>query len=723
MNVKCLFFIFLNFNLSLFAQGAFCVEAQPFCSIDGISFPNTSLANLGNTISAENGPNYGCLFSQPFPACYFLQIENNGSIELLLIQNTEENGTGVGLDVDFIIYGPFDDPVSPCTAELTAANTVDCSFSPSDIETININNALEGDFYLVLITNFSQQQGFITVTQTGGNGMTDCSILDIGLGPDLTVCEGDNIILDGFEEMVTSYEWFFFDENISDFVLLPNEVSSELEVSNSGLYRLEIRNDEGGFDEDEINVTFIPNPTVQSPPQNLITCEVIDGQGDFNFFSNFELILGTLNPSEYTVKFYENLDDANNRNNELGLNYSSSSTTVFASIESVELVDCHEIVSFDITVNPIPLIAENNFIHKFCINNQVDNSFTMFSFDDDLKDSLFSFTNNRVDLLSIDEPLSVDQFNVTYHFTSLDAFFGMNPITGLQSVFNNQEFFIRVENSITNCFNTVSLQLMYEIYPELSVNNLNSIIECASTIDDDDRSVFDLTIHEANILSGNNSTTTEVLYYLNSDDYDNNIYIDRSLVSNYRNSTNPQTIIAALNDDSTFCNNRPFITFDLKVEALRQLTTFDDSVIQACVNADGSLQNDITIGEQLIPETGEQLFYDWTPDNIDANNDGFEDAVFNVTDISLVNEYSLVITSVNSQNGLTCSNVLEPYVFSFESVSTPPILEYEVLEESFSGSFTVIAIPVDFFGDISNLEFSINGGEFCKCTKYIELFT
>ncbi len=716
MKARCLLFFFLIFNLSLLAQGPFCAGengAQPFCSISGISFPNTNLTNTGQTIVAETGPDYGCLNTQPFPAWYFLQIENSGSIELLLVQNTNENGTGVGLDVDFIIYGPFEDPVTPCTSELTEANTVDCSFSSSDIEFININNALEGEFYLVLITNFSQQQGFITVTQTDGEGSTDCSILDIGLGPDITACEDELVVLDGFDEAASSYEWFLFDENISDFILIPNETSAELEVLNSGLYRLEIRNDEGDFDEDEINVTFIPNPTAQSSPQNLITCEVIDGEGDFNFFANSELILGTLNPLEYSVQFYANFDDATERNNELSLNYSSISTTIFARIESVELTDCHEIVSFDITVDPMPLITESDFTHKFCINNQVDNSFTLFSFNNELLDNLYDFNNNQVELLSFNEPLNIDQFDVSYHLTNTDAFFDLNPIIDSQTVFNNQELFIRVENIDTNCFNTASLRLIYEIYPELSVENLDPIIECSTIANNNnDISVFDLTIYEEDILSASSSNTAEVLYYLNSNDYDNNVNIDDDLISSFVNSTNPQTIIAAINDEESMCNDRPFITFDLQVEALRQLAAFDDSIIQACVNSDGSLQNVITIGEELIPEDGEQLIYDWTPDNLDLNNDGFEDAIFNVTDISLVNEYSLVITSVNSQNGITCSNESEPYVFNFEPLSTPIILDYEVLEDSFADSFTVRAIPVDFFGDILNLEFSINGGEF-----------
>lgn len=90
------------------AQGTVCADpmgitgADPFCSNVGIVFPNCNAANTDCTATAETGPNYGCLFDQPFPAWYYLQIENPGDMTFTIRQTQNEDGTGTFLDVDFI---------------------------------------------------------------------------------------------------------------------------------------------------------------------------------------------------------------------------------------------------------------------------------------------------------------------------------------------------------------------------------------------------------------------------------------------------------------------------------------------------------------------------------------------------------------------------------------------------------------------------------------------
>ncbi|MBI3519967.1 MAG: hypothetical protein HY062_11495, partial [Bacteroidetes bacterium] len=86
------------------------------------------------------------------------------------------NGTGSGIDVDFICYGPFSSPTGGC-GSLTAGNTVDCSYSTSASEVCTIPSAVAGQYYILLLTNYSNTSGYISFSQTGGTGSTDCSIL------------------------------------------------------------------------------------------------------------------------------------------------------------------------------------------------------------------------------------------------------------------------------------------------------------------------------------------------------------------------------------------------------------------------------------------------------------------------------------------------------------------------------------------------------------------
>ena len=98
------------------------------------------------------------------------------------------------VDIDFICWGPFADTITMCDS-LTAAYVEDCSYSPNPTETCDIINAVTGQFYVLLITNYSNQICNIDFSQTGGNGTTDCCILgdagDDNITPGYTACSSD----------------------------------------------------------------------------------------------------------------------------------------------------------------------------------------------------------------------------------------------------------------------------------------------------------------------------------------------------------------------------------------------------------------------------------------------------------------------------------------------------------------------------------------------------
>jgi hypothetical protein len=148
-----------------------CAAANSLCGALGVPFTNTHQA-----ISAEPGNNYGCLGSTPNPTWFYMQISNPGTLNLTIEQNTSIAFTGgVGLDVDYIVYGPFTNAVTPCSGSLTTANTVSCSFSASPIEHPVINT-LAGQYYLIMTTNYSNQAGFIRITaDSSSTAAINCS--------------------------------------------------------------------------------------------------------------------------------------------------------------------------------------------------------------------------------------------------------------------------------------------------------------------------------------------------------------------------------------------------------------------------------------------------------------------------------------------------------------------------------------------------------------------
>ena len=150
-----------------------CNTANSLCSALGVPFTNT---NQG--ILAETGNSYGCLGSQRNPTWFYLPISSAGNINLMIQQSTDITFTNTAgsLDVDYICYGPFTSPTTPCNGQLTADKIVSCSFSVSATEYPFIPNALPGQYYLIMTTNFSNRAGFIKISEMPTTvGAINCS--------------------------------------------------------------------------------------------------------------------------------------------------------------------------------------------------------------------------------------------------------------------------------------------------------------------------------------------------------------------------------------------------------------------------------------------------------------------------------------------------------------------------------------------------------------------
>lgn len=158
------------------AQNNLCSNPTPFCTGQTMQFP--AGVNAGQ---AQAGPNYGCLGSQPNPAWFYFQAATSGPMVITM---------AAANDIDFICWGPF--PSLNSCGNLTSATQVPgsgysnpssngCSYSGSATETLTIQNAVPGQYYIMLITNFSNQNQQITFQQQNSNvpgaGQTNCGVL------------------------------------------------------------------------------------------------------------------------------------------------------------------------------------------------------------------------------------------------------------------------------------------------------------------------------------------------------------------------------------------------------------------------------------------------------------------------------------------------------------------------------------------------------------------
>lgn len=174
-----------------------CATSDPFCTDNGMyQFP--AGVNAG---SGESGPYYSCLYSTPNPAWYHMRIANPGSITIHMSSSPSH-------DIDFCCWGPFTDPTTPCPNGLTANKVVSCSYSASATENCIIPaTAQTGDYFILVITNYSNSPCNISFSKTAGNGTTDCGIMPPVVDNNGPYCVGQTIQLTANGQAGASYSW------------------------------------------------------------------------------------------------------------------------------------------------------------------------------------------------------------------------------------------------------------------------------------------------------------------------------------------------------------------------------------------------------------------------------------------------------------------------------------------------------------------------------------
>ena len=203
--------LYEDFTRGTRSDNATCETAFPFCTDVGLyNFPAgvDSGSPCGDTYNAQcsepykcsgtPGQSSSCLITAPNPAFYYLRIDEPGNLNIYMHSSPQ-------VDIDFDCWGPFDDINTACD-QLACSNIVDCSYSPDPIEYCHINNAQSGEFYILLITNYSNQPCNISFENIG-TGTTDCSIMPPLVSGNGPYCVGDTIQLTAQNQAGATFSW------------------------------------------------------------------------------------------------------------------------------------------------------------------------------------------------------------------------------------------------------------------------------------------------------------------------------------------------------------------------------------------------------------------------------------------------------------------------------------------------------------------------------------
>lgn len=217
--------ILLLFSLSLRLEAQVgnnvCEGALPFCTGTNYTFP--AGVNAG---SGQAGPYYACLTTTPNPAWYYMKIATPGMIQITMYSVPSR-------DIDFCLWGPFD--TQDACNQLTSAKVVDCSYSVASTEYVDIPNAVQGKYYILIITNYSNQPCNIIFSQTAGTGTTDCTILPPAASSNGPICVGETLRLWAASMNNATYHWIGPDGWTST---VQNPTRPNAQLSMAGIYSL-----------------------------------------------------------------------------------------------------------------------------------------------------------------------------------------------------------------------------------------------------------------------------------------------------------------------------------------------------------------------------------------------------------------------------------------------------------------------------------------------------
>jgi len=392
-------------------------------------------------------------------------------------------------------------------------------------------------------------------------------------------------------------------------------------------------NDTGCFSFTTVTIRVIPNPSPSPNPVDLELCDDIDIVGPNDLLEVFDLtqneafiINGEVG---VTASYYTTQDDAIMGNNAivdptLHTNEDAATPGVAVTPQTIYVrltngtdqtglagTGCYSLVSFDVIVNPLPVVTPVAD-YVICELNT-----------DDVAD--FDLTTMTDAILNGQDPTL---FTVTYHETQAEAATGMNDLTASGDYTNTsdpQTIYVNITNTITGCDTaTLSFDLRVD---EAAQANPYTFEMCDDTMEFDgdttnDMVAFDLENQDLvdAVLNGQDPLSYTITYYDNQTDADAGT---NALPLSYTNTVNPQVIIVRVDNDIVEVGP---LAIDLVALGTTGIDFDNDGTIDTIdTDADGIFDLIDTDGD--LVSDGTDTTGDGLIDQVDIDGDGVADYV------------------------------------------------------------------------------------------------
>ncbi|MFH4967599.1 choice-of-anchor L domain-containing protein [Gaetbulibacter sp. M240] len=319
---------------------------------------------------------------------------------------------------------------------------------------------------------------------------------------------------------------------------------------------------------------------IYNTPTAYITCDDSSNDQVEEFDLNQkldEMKAGLANPDDLNISFHLSYNDADNNLNPISLTYSNISNpqSIFVRIESLDSL-CHVVEEFTLNIVPAPDVTQVNGPLSYC-DNDYDGIVTF-----NLEDADFQILDR------IQSNIIVNYFENLNDINPDDSLDNSNEISDpLNYVSGNRTVFIKIANTLTECYTVIPLDLVVNVPP--STFEVGTIEIC-----DNPTQTFDLTLVDTRLVPASRLPEVNIAYFNTQADAENNT---APIGTTFNYTASNQTLYARLADAVTGCP--VVVPFDLQVNPNPVANTAPDLV--ACDDDfDGTLIFDLSVNTATI---------------------------------------------------------------------------------------------------------------------------
>ncbi|WP_034057261.1 T9SS type B sorting domain-containing protein [Lacinutrix jangbogonensis] len=355
-------------------------------------------------------------------------------------------------------------------------------------------------------------------------------------------------------------------------------------------------------------------------------------------------ILGSQNPTQYTITYYESLIDAEATNNSLPNNYTNQTPiteTLFIRIENNNNTDCYSTGSINLIINPIPEAFDTNIYQ--CDEQGMVDGFTTFN----LTEANDDLTGNNPDP------------STQFYLSLIEAESDSNEINSntYNNISNPQTVYVRVTSNLTGCFNFSTLILETS---DTQINDYNAQPVCDELESEDGINTFNLDDFSDDILLGL-PPGLDITYYQTENDA---LLENNALSSPYQNTVPYSQILYVRVENDNACYGINQVT--LTINPIPSLS--DDETVLYCLN---EFPTTVTLDAGLSDSSANYSF-NW------SNSESTETITVNTIGI-----YTVTVTN----NITSCSNTR---TISVEPSNIATLEDIEIIDGSLNNNQVII---------------------------------